>query len=168
MEDKHFVVRANADAEEGRGQGMAREVPDQHPPGAQKVVGGFGHRRAGLTPGVLQEKLIKLYADQISSKEVVVTVESSSFPVFVTGSVIHPGKINTDHPMTALEAVMEAGGFDYNTANMSSVKISRMENGMMKSYKLDLKKALDGDKNTKPFYLKPNDILFVPERLQIF
>ena len=123
---------------------------------------------AGLTPGVLQEKLIKLYADQISSKEVVVTVESSSFPVFVTGSVIHPGKINTDHPMTALEAVMEAGGFDYNTANMSSVKISRMENGMMKSYKLDLKKALDGDKNTKPFYLKPNDILFVPERLQIF
>ena len=122
----------------------------------------------GMTPDALQEKLIKLYAPQIASKEVLVTVESSTFPVFVTGAVVHPGKILSDHPITALEAVMEAGGVDYNTANMSAVKISRMEKGAMKSYRLDLKKALDGDKNTKPFYLKPNDILFVPERLQIF
>lgn len=122
----------------------------------------------GLTPDALQEKLIKLYAPQISSKEVLVTLESSSFPVFVTGSIIHPGKIQSDHPITALEAVMEAGGFDYSTANMTSVKISRMEKGEMKSYKLNLKDALEGGKNSRPFYLKPNDIVFVPERLRIF
>ena len=123
---------------------------------------------AGLTPDALQEKLIKLYAPQIASKEILVTLQSSSFPVFITGAVIHPGKILSDHPLTALEAVMEAGGFDRNTANMSAVKVSRMEKGAMKSYKLDLKQALDGGKNGKPFYLKPGDILFVPERLQIF
>ncbi len=123
---------------------------------------------ANLTPSALQEKLIKLYASQISSKEVVVTLESSSFPIYVTGSVIHPGTIHSDHPITALEAVMEAGGFDLNTANMTSVKVSRMENGTMKSYKLNLKQALDGGKNVKPFYLKSKDILYVPERLQIF
>lgn len=123
---------------------------------------------AGLTPDALQSKLIKLYASQISSSEVLVTLESSSFPVFITGSVVHPGKILSDHPMTALEAVMEAGGPDYNTANMKAVKVSRMEKGEMKSYKLDLKAALDGGKNGKPFYLKPNDIVFVPERFQIF
>jgi polysaccharide export outer membrane protein len=123
---------------------------------------------AGLTPDALQQQLIKLYADQISSKEVLVTLESSSFPVFVTGSVIHPGKILSDHPITALEAVMEAGGFDYNTANLRSVKVSRLEKGVMKNYKLDLKAALEGGKDNKPFYLKPNDIVFVPERLVIF
>lgn len=123
---------------------------------------------AGLTPDALQQKLVKLYASQISSSEVLVTLESSSFPVFVTGSVIHPGKILSDHPITALEAVMEAGGFDYNTANMKAVKISRMEKGQMKNYTLDLKAVLTGSKNAKPFYLKPNDIVFIPERLMIF
>ena len=122
---------------------------------------------AGLTPDGLQEKLIKLYASQISTKEVIVFVQSSSFPVFVSGSVVHPGKILSDHPITALEAVMEAGGFDYNTANLKSVKVIRNENGVMKNYTLDLKSILDGKAN-KPFYLKPSDIVYVPERLQIF
>jgi addiction module HigA family antidote len=48
---------------------------------------------AGQTPDALQKKLIELYAPQISSKEVNVSVQSSSFPVFVNGSVIHPGEI---------------------------------------------------------------------------
>ena len=106
-------------------------------------------------------------ASQISSKEVIVFVQSSSFPVFVSGAVIHPGKILSDHPITALEAVMEAGGFDYNTANLKSVKVIRNENGVMKNYVVNLKSILDGNAN-KPFYLKPSDIVYVPERLQIF
>src|ERR1700690_1993719 len=67
---------------------------------------------AGLTPIDLQQKLMDLYAPQLSSKEVTVEVQNSSFPVYVTGSVLRPGKITSDHPMTALEAIMEAGGFD--------------------------------------------------------
>jgi len=122
---------------------------------------------AGMTPDELQQKLIKLFAPQISSKEVTVVLQSSSFPVFVTGSVVHPGKILTDHPLTALEAVMEAGGFDYTTANLKAVKIIRNENGTMKNYRVNLKLVLDG-KDDKPFYLKPSDIVYVPERLSLF
>ena len=122
---------------------------------------------AGLTTGDLQQKLITLFAPQISSKEVTVLLQSSTFPVFVTGSVIHPGKILSDHSLTALEAVMEAGGFDYTTANLREVKIIRNENGTMKNYKVNLKNVLDG-KETQPFYLKPADIIYVPERLAIF
>jgi polysaccharide export outer membrane protein len=122
---------------------------------------------AGLSPDALQTKLVNLYKSQISSSEVLVTLESSSFPVYVTGAVVHSGKVNSDHPITALEAVMEAGGFDYNTANMKAVKVNRTENGVTKIYILNLKDALEVGKK-KPFYLKPNDILFVPQRLQIF
>ncbi|MGA3285215.1 MAG: polysaccharide biosynthesis/export family protein, partial [Verrucomicrobiota bacterium] len=43
---------------------------------------------AGMTIETLQQNLVKLYAPQLSTKEVTVTVASSSFPVFVTGSVI--------------------------------------------------------------------------------
>jgi polysaccharide export outer membrane protein len=122
---------------------------------------------AGLTPDALQKKLVELYAGQVSSKEITVQVQSSSFPVFVTGAVIHSGKILSDHPMTALEAVMEAGGFNYNTANMKAVKIVRNENGVMQHFTVNLKAVLAGD-DTKPFYLQPGDIIYVPERFSAF
>ena len=122
---------------------------------------------AGLTPDALQTNLIALYAPQISSKEVNVSLVSSSFPVFVNGAVIHPGKILSDHPLTALEAVMEAGGFNYNSANLKAVKIIRNEKGVMKNYQINLQEVLDG-KSDKPSYLEPGDIIYVPERFQMF
>lgn len=122
---------------------------------------------AGLSPVALQEKLVKAYASQISTKEVVVEVESSSFPVFVTGAVVKPGKILSNHPIDALEAVMEAGGFVYDTADMKRVRINRSENGVRQSFVVNLKKLLVGEE-TKPVYLKPNDIVYVPERFSPF
>jgi polysaccharide biosynthesis/export protein len=123
---------------------------------------------AGSTLSDLQDSLIKLYATQISSKEITVSLQSSSFPVFVTGAVVHPGKIMSDHPITVLEAVMESGGFDYATANLKDVKIIRNENGVLKHYHTNLKRILDGDKDEKPFYLKPQDIIYVSERFELF
>ena len=101
---------------------------------------------AGMTPKALEAKLLDLYAPQLSSKQVTVQVQSSSFPFYVTGMVLHPGKILTDHPITALEAVMEAGGFDYSKADLKDVTVIRRENGIMKNYKLNLKAVLDGRK----------------------
>jgi polysaccharide export outer membrane protein len=121
----------------------------------------------GLTPDGLREKLAALVGPQIGSKEVNVALQTSTFPVFVNGSVMRPGKILSDHPITALEAVMEAGGFNSETANMKAVKVSRIEDGKYKNYQLNLKEILDG-KNSQPFYLKPGDIVFVPERFQMF
>ena len=122
---------------------------------------------AGLTPDELQQKLVGLFASQITTKQITVVLQASTFPVFVTGCVIHPGKVLADHPLTALEALMEAGGPDYATANLKSVKISRNNKGVMENYTLNLKAVLQG-KDTKPFYLKPNDIVFVPERFAVF
>jgi polysaccharide export outer membrane protein len=122
---------------------------------------------SGMTPDDLQKKLVTLYSSQISTKEVTVQVQSSTFPVFVTGEVLHPGKILSDHPITALEAVMEAGGFNYNTANLKAVKIVRNKNGVMEHYTVNLKAVLAGDA-TKPFYLEPQDIVYVSERFSVF
>lgn len=122
---------------------------------------------AGLSPTALQDKLVKTYASQISTKEVVVEVQSSTFPVFVSGAVLKPGEILTDHPIDALEAVMKAGGFIYDTADMKRVRVNRNENGVRKSFTVNLKSVLVGEE-TKPFYLKPNDIVYVPERFSPF
>ena len=122
---------------------------------------------AGMTPTALEKKLVDLYAPQLSSKQVTVQVESSSFPFYVTGMVLRPGKILTDHPITALEAVMEAGGFDYSKADLKDVTVIRREQNTMKNYKLNLKAVLDG-RQSDPFYLKPDDIVYVPERFNMF
>ncbi len=122
---------------------------------------------AGTTTEALQQDLVKLYAPQLSSKEVLVTLTSSSFPVFVTGSVIRPGKIVSDHPITALDAIMEAGGVDYTKANLRAVRVLRHNGDRVENYTLNLKLILEG-KDSKPFYLQPSDIVFVPERLTWF
>jgi polysaccharide export outer membrane protein len=122
---------------------------------------------AGLTPDALQKKLMDLYAPQLSTKEVTVEVQSSSFPVYVTGAVLHPGKISSNHPITALEAIMEAGGFDYTKANLKDVTVIRQEGEQTKHYTLNLKRVMEG-KVSEPFYLKPADIIYVPEKFSWF
>lgn len=123
---------------------------------------------AGKTHAELEKDLIKLYAPQIISKEITVTVESSSFSVYVSGAVLRPGKISSDRPVTALEAIMDAG-VDYSKANLKEVKIIRNTNGKVENIILNLEKVIKGKvKDNRPFYLKPSDIIFVPERFVWF
>ena len=123
---------------------------------------------AGKTPVDLQKDLVKLYANElVSSKDIAVTVQAASFPVFVTGAVMKPGKLLVDHPMTALEAIMESGGPDYNRANLKSVKIIRTQDNRTANYKINLKGIVNGTA-IDIFYLQPNDIVFVPEKITWF
>jgi len=122
---------------------------------------------AGFTPTELDQKLMELYASQLTTKQVSVEVQSSAFPLYITGAVLRPGKIMSDHSITALEAVMEAGGFDYTKADMKHVVVIRKEAGGTKNYILDLKAVMDG-KTGAPFYLKPSDIIFVQEKFNWF
>ena len=96
-----------------------------------------------------------------------VTVESSSIPVFVDGAVLRPQKVVADHPISALEAIMEAGGFDYAKANLKDVQVIRYEDGREKTYPLNLKEVMEG-KPGEQFFLKPYDIVHVPERFEWF
>lgn len=128
------------------------------------LVGEF--QAAGLTPPDMEKELLKLYGPQLQTKEVNVSVESSAFPVYVTGAVLRPGRINADRPLTALEAVMEAG-VDYNKANLKSVRVIRNENGQTRHYTLNLKKILQGGTDEQ-FKIRPQDILFVPEKFSWF
>jgi polysaccharide export outer membrane protein len=122
---------------------------------------------AGKVPADFQTELVKLYGPQLVSKEVTVAVESASFPIFVTGAAVRPGKIISDRPVTAVEAIMEAGGFDYAKANLKGVMIIRQENGQLKNYSLNLKQVMEG-KRSEPFYLKPSDIIYIPEKFTWF
>ncbi len=123
---------------------------------------------AGVSPTGLEKELIKLYGPQLQVKEVTVALESSAYPVYVTGAVLRPGKIISDRPLSVLEAVMEAGGFDYSKANLKAVKVIRNENGKGEYFTINLKNALKGKPSVRPFQVKPADIVYVPERFTWF
>ena len=129
------------------------------------LIGEF--KAAGLAPSQAEKELLRLYDPHLQVKEVTVTMESSAFAVYVTGAVQRPGKIMSDRPISALEAVVEAG-VDHTKANLKKVRVVRQVNGRTEYYILNLKDALLGNKPTESFDLRPSDIIFVPERFSLF
>ena len=118
----------------------------------------------GKSPAELEKDILKLYEAQLVTKEVLVTVESSAYEVYVGGAVLKPGKIMVSRPITVIEAVMEAGGLAEGRAKASAVVVTRTDANTVRRYRLDVKAMLKG-KSTLRFYLRPSDIVYVPERL---
>lgn len=119
---------------------------------------------AGTTPVELAKSLEKLYQPHLRGAEpITVTVISNAAAVYVTGAVLRPGRIPLERPFTVLDAVMEAGGVDNSRAKLSGVTVLRIENGQRVSRRVNLKRALEG-RDTSLFYLKPYDIVYVPEK----
>jgi polysaccharide biosynthesis/export protein len=120
-------------------------------------------KAAGKTLEELQADLRSRYQPLLRVNEINLTMAGTAASVYVSGCVLRPGRIAMDRPLTALEAVMEAGGFDFARARPNAVTVLRLEDGRQKHYRIDLKAALQGD-DPSPFQLKPFDIVHVPEK----
>jgi polysaccharide export outer membrane protein len=79
----------------------------------------------------------------------------------VGGEVGTPGLILIQGRLTALGAIMQAGGFIESSARKSSVVVIRQQGGKQFARTVDLKGALMGAE-TEPFLLQPYDIVYVP------
>ncbi len=108
----------------------------------------------GKTPEELQDELRKRYAQELQIGEVLV-IPRLAPPVLVSGSVLNPGKIRLDRPLTVLDAIMESGGFNMREAEVRSVVLIRHEDGLRKGFIFDFKRALAGEGQDRPFYVKP-------------
>ncbi len=117
----------------------------------------------GKTQAALQKHLAALYADHLKHPEVTVLVRSLySRRIYVGGEVNNPGFIDIPGRITALEAIMRAGGHRRPTAKLESVIVIRHKNGKRFNYMLDIKRAIKGDgKNL--FILEPFDVVYIPE-----
>ena len=117
-------------------------------------------KAAGKSTVQLQNELVGLYKSQVKDDPITIKIVEAQSAVYVAGAVTRPGKIPLERPMTVLEAVMEAGGYDPYRADLSDVIVLRLENGRQKAYRVNLKRVLEGRDET-PFYLKPFDVVQV-------
>jgi protein involved in polysaccharide export with SLBB domain len=116
---------------------------------------------AGKTVGQLQGELVQLYRSQLKTPEVTVSLEGSVTTVTVSGAVAKPSKITFERPTTIFQAIMEAGGPN-EYGNLGHVRLLRTVNGVTKSQVFDLHRMLRGEE-TKPFYVRDGDVIFVPQ-----
>ncbi len=114
---------------------------------------------AGKSLGRLQSELVSLYEPHLQVPDVQVALDTPAAAVYVSGEVNKPGKVALDRPMTALEAVMESGGFS-RLANPKQVFVIRTEKGKQHRYVLNLGQTLSGGE-TNAFYLRPFDTIYV-------
>ncbi|MGA2247233.1 MAG: SLBB domain-containing protein [Verrucomicrobiota bacterium] len=122
-------------------------------------------RAAGRTVVELQQELAKAYSSLAKGDVITVNrVTTSMAIIYVSGAVLKPGSVELDHPLTVIEAVMAAGGFDTTRAKLSSVSVLRLEHGQQHAYHVNLKRVLAGKEET-PFYLKPFDIIYIPAKM---
>ena len=119
---------------------------------------------AGKTPKELRNELMQKYASQLQVKEVTVVLRTPA-PVFVSGAVLKAGSIPMGHPMTALEAIMQAGGFNETEAEVRNVIVIRHDGSKYRGYSINFKPLLRKGAPEPIFYLQPFDIVYVPRTL---
>lgn len=118
---------------------------------------------SGKTPSILKEELINYYKSQLKAVDITVIVQSLySRRVYVSGEVLRPGVLEFPSRMSAFDAIMMAGGFNIDSADLENIIVIRYENGVSHGYKLNLKNTLAG-KESVPFFLEPNDVIYVPK-----
>lgn len=88
-------------------------------------------------------------------------VSIKSQKVYVVGEVIRPGVFSMDTPMSAIEAISQAGGFTLD-AKDESVIVIRGNRDTPQLIKLDLEDALKGIDFAQNIQLKGGDIVYVP------
>ena len=118
---------------------------------------------AGKTLVNFQSELIGLYKSQLRNSDVVVTLESATAQVVVSGNVQKPAKLTFDRPTTVFQAIMEAGGVN-EYGNIRKVHLIRVVNGEQLTQVLDLNPAVKG-KSTNALYVKDGDVIYVPRTI---
>ncbi len=118
---------------------------------------------AGKTPSELREELKQLFGQHLKYPQLAVFVRTwNDNKVYVGGEVTKPGIVAMPGRLTALEAIMEAGGFNMLTARTTNIVVLRQRDGKYQGQALDLKQALAGN-SAAAFFLEPRDIVFVPQ-----
>ena len=118
---------------------------------------------AGLRPSDLDGVLTQKYSQELRKPVITVIVKSfTAQRVFVGGEVGKSGLIDLTAGMTALQAVINAGGFENTAQRDALIVIRKGPDNRPIPIRVDLEKVIDGE-TTEPFQLQPHDVIYVPK-----
>lgn len=121
-------------------------------------------KAAGLTPAELSKVLVHKYSRMFREPEVVIIVrEFASQKVYIGGEVVAPKVVPLSERMTALQAIMNAGGLKETAYLKDIVIISKGPQGAPLARKVNLGGVVRGESPQDDILLKPFDIVYVPK-----
>jgi polysaccharide biosynthesis/export protein len=114
---------------------------------------------AGKRVTDFQHELVSRYEGRLDNPEVLVTLETGTATVIVSGFATKPGKIDFDRPTTVYQAIMEAGGVsDY--GSLRNIHLTRIINGEQRTETINLKPTVHGEP-TLPKYVQDGDVIYI-------
>ncbi len=142
---------------------LNQTVPVQ-PDGYITLLSAGGVYVQGMTVPEITEALKKAYAKILHDPIIDVDLKEFQKPFFVvSGQVAKPGQYDLRYDTTVSQAVAVAGGL-MPTAKTQLFIFHRASSGWMEVKKFNLKEILDGKNINEDAFLKPGDMIFVPEK----
>jgi protein involved in polysaccharide export with SLBB domain len=120
-------------------------------------------RVVGMTPASLTALLTDRYSSRLADPEITVMVRSFGAQIFVGGEVGRPGVLELDRPLTLLQAIYLAGGFEDTARRREVVVIRRGEDGRPIPLELRLDKVLNRTDLSQDVLMQPFDVVYVPK-----
>lgn len=117
----------------------------------------------GLTLEEVRATIVKKASTRLNDPEVTLRLKEFQKPYFVVaGEVVQPGKFEMRESVTALQAIILAGGFK-DSAKSSQIIVFRKINSEMAEVKvIDLRKVKSTSDLEKDLALQAGDMLMVP------
>lgn len=116
----------------------------------------------GLTVNQVQNQIVNLASSRLNNPDLTITLKEFQHPyVVVAGEVLQPGRFELREDMTAMQAVMFAGGFKDSALDTKVYLFRRINGDMAEVKQLDLhniKKTSDLERDSE---LMPGDMLLV-------
>jgi polysaccharide biosynthesis/export protein len=117
---------------------------------------------SGITPVQLKESIESELKEYLDSPNVTVIVDSiQSYKVFVTGKVQKPGEFVREKPVSVLQAITLAGGFQ-EYANRGGITVIRKVGDRNLVYDFHYDDVVRGKKPELNIVLQTGDVVVVP------
>jgi protein involved in polysaccharide export with SLBB domain len=118
----------------------------------------------GLTADQLAEDLVRRYSKNLRNPKISVGLKTTSLSrVYVGGEVNRPGFVVYRPGLTAVQAVVEAGGPKFTAALDRVILVKKVDETNYHTATLDLAKAIEKGDTGDALAVAPMDVLFVPK-----
>jgi polysaccharide biosynthesis/export protein len=129
---------------------------------ALEIVGDI--KLGGQTIGQARDMIIEKAKVRLKDPEVSLSLKEFEKPFFVVaGEVIKPGKFDLHKEVTALQAIMLAGGFKDQAKASQVIVFRRVESGLSETHVLNFSQASRKGGKFQDLPLQTGDMLMIPQ-----
>lgn len=114
-----------------------------------------------LHPRELEFKLIEMLKKYLVNPQVTIFIKEYG-RISILGQVKRPGTYELKGKLTVTQAISLAGGFT-KLAHRNGTKVIRMEKGKPLVFQVKAREIIENGKKSLDIYLKPGDLITVPE-----